>query len=644
MMALFAKQFISPDEEALLDGLANTTSQVVHAAMVDEAQRQSEERYRELVENSNDIVFQIDTEGFFTFVNRATSRISGYPEEELIGLHFTDLILPDYREETQKFYGRQLVKKIPSTYYEFPFKTKNGEVKWVGQNVQSITREDEIVGFQSIARDITERKETEKALQESEERHRNLVEHLPQRIFVKDRNSVYVSCNAKYAADLGIVPEQIAGQDDFAFFPPELAQVYRADDQACMASGTVKDLEEPYRLAENERWVHTIKVPYRDEQGQVIGVLGIFEDITDHKKAEAALRESEERFRAFFEATFESIFLTHKGVCIDQNLAAERMFGYSTEEVLGKLGTEAISPEYRDLVLNNILSGYAEPYEAVALRKDGTTFPSEIQGRMFNHQGRQIRVTAIRDISKRKAAEEALRESEERHRILVETVPSGIGEIDPFGTITFANEAYCSLYGYSMEEMIGKSILDLQASEATAKQLGDYLAFVKRERPPRAPWFSEERARDGKRINVQVDWNYKLDDEGGVVGFIFVISDITEQRRAERALQESEERFRSLIEEASDAIFVHDFNGKFLQCNRQACASLGYTRDELLLMSVSDIDPDAVPRGDSTKFWAASSCNLRSKTQTKRRGNLPCGGTTRCHSIWRDEGSVGNGT
>jgi two-component system, sensor histidine kinase and response regulator len=131
----------------------------------EEALKASEERYRDLVEISNDIVYRTDTGGAFTFVNRVASRITGYAEEELIGLHFSDLIVPEEKQEAEKFYRRQFIKKIPTTYYEFPFRTKSGEVMWVGQNVQLITRNDETVGFQAIARDITRGKLADKALE-----------------------------------------------------------------------------------------------------------------------------------------------------------------------------------------------------------------------------------------------------------------------------------------------------------------------------------------------------------------------------------------------------------------------------------------------------------------------------------------------
>jgi len=124
---------------------------------VEKSLKESEERYRELVEISNDIVYRTDTSGVFTFVNSVALRITGYSENELVGRHFTDLILPEYKEKTAKFYGRQFIKKVPNTYYEFPLLTKTGETVWIGQNVQLITKGEEILGFQATARDKTER-------------------------------------------------------------------------------------------------------------------------------------------------------------------------------------------------------------------------------------------------------------------------------------------------------------------------------------------------------------------------------------------------------------------------------------------------------------------------------------------------------
>ena len=112
-------------------------------------------------------------------------------------------------------------------------------------------------------------------------------------------------------------------------------------------------------------------------------MLTVARDITDRKQFEQLLKESEKRFRALSNAAFESIFLSENGVCLDQNLAAVKTFGYENEEAVGRHGTEWIAPEDRALVRKNMEKGYEEPYEVTALRKDGTRFPCEIQASMM---------------------------------------------------------------------------------------------------------------------------------------------------------------------------------------------------------------------------------------------------------------------
>ncbi len=239
----------------------------------------------------------LNAEGNITMMNTRGCEILGYEEDEIIGRNWFDVCLPEELGESVKsVFEKLMTGKIASVeYYENPVITKDGEQRLIAFHNSVIRDEsDRIVGILSSGEDVTDRKRAEEALRDSEERQRSLVEHLPQRIFIKDRNSIYLSCNKNYASDLGITPDEIVGKDDFAFYPPELAQAYRADDQACMASGMVKDIdEEPYKADGRELWIHTIKVPYRDTHGRVIGVLGIFEDITDRKRLQAERLEME---------------------------------------------------------------------------------------------------------------------------------------------------------------------------------------------------------------------------------------------------------------------------------------------------------------------------------------------------------------
>ena len=185
-------------------------------------------------------------------------------------------------------------------------------------------------GFNSMSSSIHQR---EVELVESENKYRNLVDNLPQSIFFKDRNSVYVSCNRRYAEELGLSPEDIVGKTDFDLFCDEIARKYRHDDDRIMTIGEIEELEEPYETENIQRIIQTVKTPIRDPDGQVIGILGIFWDITEKKQAENQLRQS----AAVFQSTADGVIVTD----IDSNIIAvnkafTEISGYSEEEALGK--------------------------------------------------------------------------------------------------------------------------------------------------------------------------------------------------------------------------------------------------------------------------------------------------------------------
>ena len=150
----------------------------------------------------------------------------------------------------------------------------------------------EVERFSTISRDITERNRAEEALRASEAHHRTLLEALPQRIFCKDRNSVYLYCNGNYARDLGIASHEIVGRTDYNFYPEELANKYRSDDQRIMKSGQTEESDERYTQDGREYTVHTAKTPLKDGEGNAVGVLGVFWDITERKRAEEEILQA----------------------------------------------------------------------------------------------------------------------------------------------------------------------------------------------------------------------------------------------------------------------------------------------------------------------------------------------------------------
>lgn len=169
----------------------------------EEALRRSERLYRDLVDKATDIIYVTDANGNFRLFNPVGLRVTEYSHEEIAQKHYLDLIPDEHKVQVERFYGTQFVKRIPNTYHELPIVTKHGRTVWIGQSVQLVTDNDEVVGFQAICRDITDRKWAEEALRESEERYRAIFTNAAVGINIVDREGRYVQVNKTSAIMMG---------------------------------------------------------------------------------------------------------------------------------------------------------------------------------------------------------------------------------------------------------------------------------------------------------------------------------------------------------------------------------------------------------------------------------------------------------
>jgi len=362
--------------------------------------------------------WRYDMEGRITWSDE-TYHIYGVSQDTFIpnAETFINLIHPDDRSAMQAWINACMSGEKPG---ELEFRTvlPDGSIRFIsGRGDLKHNTVNRLIYMAGTAQDITERRQADDALLKSETLYRSLVEHLPQLIFIKDRNSVYISCNAKYAHSLGIKPEEIVGKDDSAFYPRELAEKYRADDRTVIDTGTLKDIEEKYLVEGAERWVHTIKLPYRDEHGNIIGVLGIFEDITEHKKVEVALLESEERYRQLLEVAPVGIAVHRKDKLLFINRTGARMLGASSlQELAGKPISEIVHPEGWEAARDRIrrmLEGEQGlyPVEDKYIRLDGTVFPVEVVATSLTYEGKPAIQIIVLDITERRHMEEERREN-----------------------------------------------------------------------------------------------------------------------------------------------------------------------------------------------------------------------------------------
>jgi PAS domain S-box-containing protein len=274
---------------------------------------------------------------------------------------------------------------------------------------------------------------------------------------------------------------------------------------------------------------HPLFAPQKEKPGAVVMT---FTDITEEKLLLQDLQDVTEHFRLLSDATFEAIFLSDNGVCIGQNSTARKMFGYSDKEAVGRQGTEWIHPDDRGQVRAKMGAGNAERYEVTALRKDGSTFPCEIQARVTERiKGKQIRITALWDITDRKKAENKWRTEAKRRKQLMAQSGDGIVITDQNQKVVESNQRFADMLGYPLEKMTDLYTWDWEA-KWTESELREYHVD-----PAALNHFFEtkHRRRDGLIYDAEVQLSASLiDDE--LLSFA-VVRDITQRKRAEKELR-----------------------------------------------------------------------------------------------------------
>lgn len=505
---------------------------------------------RPLVEANPSPVVIVSREGRIALANGSAEQLFEYGEGELCGILFRRLFPRRVVMRLPKFSGN-LAESLPApgAAIEVTALRRDGGEFPAEIGFRAVETDKAEYVFCTII-DLTGRKATEAALRNTEAQYRSLVESLPLNVFVKDLEGRFLFANQRFCRMSHRPLGELIGLTDFDIYSDPLARKYRADDSHVVETESTLEQIEEYQEpdAEGPLYVHVLKAPLRDARGRVVGIQGMFWDVTDRVRAERAVAAAEARHRGTLDAALDCIITADAdGEIVEFNPAAQRTFGYSREEVIGQdLVTLLFPPESRTKH-RRMLDEHRHGDEAARLsrriettmaRKGGVTFLAEIALQPIPLGTSMLFTLFLRDITERRRAEEALRESNARFRRLVESDIIGLTIIHFDGRILEANDVFLKMTGYTRREVGAGRVHWSDITPAEFREQDRVALETIRATGRCAPREKEYFRKDGSRLPVLI--GETLLDRNGQTSLCFVL-DISQQRKAAAELQAAKE-------------------------------------------------------------------------------------------------------
>ncbi|HAM34936.1 MAG TPA: hypothetical protein DEB40_04180 [Elusimicrobia bacterium] len=386
-------------------GVIGLSCDVTERKRMEEDLNRSERRFRHLIDSMHEGFYLADREGKRLFVNRALLRIYGCSDEsELLDKSVFDRVEPGVRENIQERFQEAMRTGVFPESVQVPFIRQDGSQGTLELNPSPVYEDGKLVGASGVVRDITERKQDEAELVSSRQMLQLVLDNIPQRVFWKDRNSRYIGANQPFLRDAGLKDlSELRGKNDFDLSWKETAPLYQADDKSVMSSGKPKlGYEEPQSKPDGGKmWLRTNKIPLKDAQGRIIGVLGAYEDITEQRQNEDALRLSQ---FSMDHCPIPVHWVDEKARLLYVNDAACAAMGYERSEMM-KLSIGDIdcnwTPEWWRNFWKNLRQQKTVFLETLETAKDGRKFPVELAANYMNYQGHEYCFAFVRDISER---------------------------------------------------------------------------------------------------------------------------------------------------------------------------------------------------------------------------------------------------
>jgi PAS domain S-box-containing protein len=578
-----------------------------------------EQLFRTLTERSLLGIYVVQ-DGLFKSANPNAASYAGYTPKDLIGTKSNSIVYPEDKAMHRKS-ALDMLKGKRTSPYEFRITGKDGKVHWIMETVTPIIFEDKpaILGN---SMDITEYKQAEEALRESERRLADIIEFLPDATLAIDRQGKVIAWNQAIEEMTGVKASDILGKGDYEYALPFYGE--RRSILIDLVLKPDKNIEQSYYsflekqkdLLIVETWVPLLKgnkaflwakaSPLYDSKRDIVGAIESIRDITERKHAEKMLQESEEKYRSLA-LTVDLMYLVDKdcrylfmneGYLSRLDIPSVKIEG----RLYGEFHSKDDTKEFSELVRTIIETGQSVQHEHRSER-DHKYFLRTLSP-VKDFEGKITAVTVVsKDITKRKQAEEGLRESERRLSDIIEFLPDATLAIDRKGNVIAWNHAIEEMTGVKASDMLGKGdyeyalpfygvrrpiLIDL-VLKPDKKIEESYYSFLEKQKDllivetwvPFLKW---------KKAFLWAKASPLYDSKGEIVGAIESIRDITEREKLEELLRMSEEKYRQLFVTVPDAIYIFDADTRqFIDANESSLKLYGYPRKEFLDLKYSDI-------------------------------------------------------
>ncbi len=592
--------------------------QVLRQRRTKDALFESEQKYRDLFENSVIGIFRTTPEGKFSAINTKFAHIAGYdsPQQMMEAIRDvrTQLYVnaADQDRFTNTLATEGFVRDFEARYYH-----QDGHQVWILINATTVRDpQGNVLYYEGTIEDITEKKKIEEALARERTFSDAVIDSIPGLLYMYDSSGKLVRWNKAHETVTGYSAEELAGRDVLSWF--------RGDDISLQAvrEGVARAFRDGFGSAEGEvRTRDGRKIPFfftaqrLEIEGETY-ITGVGIDITERRKAQDELlaayeqitaseeelrgqleilaesekkaRESETRFRAIFDKSHDALVLSDERTLLDCNMKMLEMFGYDSVEEMRRLLSSDASPEVQPDGTDSRAAALAhlkaaaekgeERFEWVHKRKDGTTFPAEVFISIFDIEGKTYFQTSIRDISERKAAEVAIRESEERYRNVIEFSPLGMHfyELRPDGALVFAgaNPAADRILGIENSRFIGMTIEEAFPGLASTEVPERYRSIAR----DGMVWHTDQVIYERDEIRGAYTVHAFRIRPGAMAA---VFADITELKRSEEALRKKTEELDLYFTTSLDLFCIADTDGYFRRLNPEWERALGYTLADL---------------------------------------------------------------